>query len=123
MDSLRIAINANIVEFKSLGKFFSEIFPTKEVHDEPGLKIIELLPQNLLELHGPGAFSTPFLFSESDIVIHFGIDNLDEGIRIAKRLGFTIIDELTQNEEFYFPFAYVRIRNGFVLGLYQNVKP
>jgi hypothetical protein len=121
MDSLKIAINTNSQEFKTLGDFFSNIFRTKETYNEPGVKVIQLTPQSLLELHSPGAYSAPFLFSQSDIAIHLGVDNLPEALKTAETLGFSLVEEL-KNQVETLSFAYIRVREGFILGLYQNIK-
>jgi hypothetical protein len=122
MESVTIAINSDKREFSSLAIFFNLIFHTKDVVNEPGVKVIELTPQSLLEIHGPGSYSSPFLFSESDLVMHLGVENLAEALKTAQSMDFTIIEELDKKMEL-FSFAYIKIRPGFILGLYQNFKP
>lgn len=121
INSLKISINTDKQEFQAIGSFFEQIFSAKEIYNEPGVKAIKWSPHSFLEIHGPGAYATSFIFADNPIVISLEVEDLDKALQTAKTLCFSVMEDLRiQND--IFSFAYIKIRDGLIIGLYQNSK-
>jgi hypothetical protein len=117
---LKVSLKLKDLHFNKTSAFLGEILGG-EIHTEPGLSVIRLANNNLLELLGPGASHPDAFFSHSNTLLSFRVGDLSAVINLAKEAGFIQLG----NGELYadnYSFAHIRSEDGYVIGLFQDYK-
>jgi hypothetical protein len=92
---------------------------SKKIIIEPGLTACYLPDGTILEFYGEGADYPGYLFSASDIVISFKVENLDETLRSMETAGAKLISRIEQVCSSY-RFCHIQVNGEHILGIFEE---
>jgi hypothetical protein len=118
----RISVKTCTAEGDVFKILLTEGLKLKRILVEPGLTVYSLGDGTIIELYGPGSCYPDYLFKNSNVVIGFKVDNLDEVLVLMQNSGAILLGktEMICNALIY---CHMLLSNETVIGLYQDLIP
>jgi hypothetical protein len=118
----RISVKTGTADGNLLKLLLSEGLKEKKIPVEPGLTVYSLADGTILELYGPGSCYPEYLFKNTNVVIGFTVDNLEEMIVLMQQAGAKVLGniEMVCNA---FIYCHLLVSTETVIGLYQDLIP
>ena len=99
-------------------KLYVTILGGKEIIAYPGLHIIEMNHQSIVELYVEGTDYPDYLFKQSKQVIGFRTQQLEKVYEAVKETGFTILSAIQQAGDCY-SYFHMASPEGEVISIHQ----
>lgn len=115
---LKISLHVNNECFQKIQPFIEKVLVPKHNYTEPGIEAFKLSNNDLLLIHGPGAYSGDFIFKNNNQIVCFEVHDLRDTIKIAKDAGFKLVSNII-TEQYQFSFAYIELEDKLMIGVYE----
>jgi hypothetical protein len=118
----RISVKTGTAEGDIFKILLTQGLKLKRILIEPGLAVYSMDDGTILELYGPGSYYPEYLFKNSNVVLGFKVENLDQMILLMQNSGAQLLGntEMVCNALNY---CHMLLSNETVIGLYQYLIP
>jgi hypothetical protein len=117
----RISIKTGTTDGDLFKVLMSDGFKLKRITVEPGLAVYSMSDGTIMELYSPGACYPEYLFKNTNVVIGFKVEDLNEMVSLMLSAGAKLLGnvETVCNALIY---CHLLLSDETVIGLYQDTK-
>ncbi|WP_342083582.1 hypothetical protein [Dyadobacter sp. OTU695] len=116
----RISVKTDTADGELFKTLLSDGLKLKRIPIEAGLAVYRMEDGTIMEFYGPGSWYPEYLFKNTNVVIGYKVENLDEMILLMQNSGAKLLGniEMVCNA---FIYCHLLLGNETVIGLYQDL--
>ena len=118
----RISVKTGTADGNLFKILLSEGLKLKKIPVQPGLTVYSMDDGTIMEFYGPGACYPEYLFKNTNVVVGFKVDNLDEMVSLMQNAGAELLGNI-ETVCNAFIYCHLLLSNETVIGLYQDLTP